>query len=100
MTKKSHQKFLLLKWKSFQKKRHLGQRKFFPSPQTRRQVSATGKGIVIITFILVKIHQLKMCKTNRIVYRSKVAIGLVKLMNFYCIISLFITLLANSYKLQ
>jgi len=25
----------------FQKKRHLGRRKFFPSPQTRRQVSTT-----------------------------------------------------------
>src|SRR6218665_4041010 len=40
--KKGHQKFLPSKRTFFKKKRHLGPRKIFPSPQTRRQVSATG----------------------------------------------------------
>jgi len=45
MTKKKekgHQKFLPQKWKFFPEKSHLGRRTFFPSPQTRRQVSATA----------------------------------------------------------
>ena len=41
VVKKGHQKFVPLKWKFFLKKRHLGWRNFVPSPQTRRQVSAT-----------------------------------------------------------
>jgi len=40
MTKKGHQKVLPLKWEFFQKKSSSWSRKFFPSPQTRRQVSA------------------------------------------------------------
>jgi len=43
--KKTHQKFWPWKRKFFRKKtsfRNLGPRKFFPYPQTRRQVSATG----------------------------------------------------------
>ena len=45
MTKKGHRGFGALKWKFFPKKGHpkkCGRLKFFPSPQTRRQVSAHG----------------------------------------------------------
>src|SRR6218665_1391745 len=50
--KKSHQKFLPLKWKFFHKKRHLGRRKIFRSPQTRRQVSATATAVCERSLIL------------------------------------------------
>ena len=45
LKKKGHQKFWAWKWAFFSEKksfRNFRPRKFFPSPQTRRQVSATG----------------------------------------------------------
>jgi len=41
MTKKRSLEIFAAKMEIFSEKRHLGRREIFPSPQTRRQVSAT-----------------------------------------------------------